>query len=228
LFALVAQLDRASDFESEGRGFESLRARQKYQVHQRFNRMRTGVLFHRSIGVHTMSTRVTRGVRRHFCARERVDLVDLDLGREVGTTPHVVPTPPLDVPRGASVRRSRRNAAAVPLGWFWDASGRPRNGRWCVLGERQGVLGVGADGPPFRPSWPPSGARLCVPWGGGASPSGRKRAHGVPARFWAVGGWMAVGRWFGCQLLPGETLERLLEQWRRFETVWLDCNGSPD
>jgi hypothetical protein len=28
-FALVAQLDRASDFESEGRGFESLRARQK-------------------------------------------------------------------------------------------------------------------------------------------------------------------------------------------------------
>src|SRR5215831_20203989 len=26
--ALVAQLDRASDFESEGRGFESLRARQ--------------------------------------------------------------------------------------------------------------------------------------------------------------------------------------------------------
>jgi hypothetical protein len=28
-FALVAQLDRASDFESEGREFESLRARQK-------------------------------------------------------------------------------------------------------------------------------------------------------------------------------------------------------
>ena len=27
--ALVAQLDRASDFESEGREFESLRARQK-------------------------------------------------------------------------------------------------------------------------------------------------------------------------------------------------------
>jgi hypothetical protein len=30
-FALVAQLDRASDFESEGREFESLRARQKNQ-----------------------------------------------------------------------------------------------------------------------------------------------------------------------------------------------------
>ena len=28
-FALVAQLDRASDYESEGRGFESLRAHQK-------------------------------------------------------------------------------------------------------------------------------------------------------------------------------------------------------
>jgi hypothetical protein len=28
-FALVAQLDRASDFESEGREFESLRARQE-------------------------------------------------------------------------------------------------------------------------------------------------------------------------------------------------------
>jgi hypothetical protein len=28
VFALVAQLDRASDFESEGREFESLRARQ--------------------------------------------------------------------------------------------------------------------------------------------------------------------------------------------------------
>jgi hypothetical protein len=28
-FALVAQLDRASDFESEGREFESLRARHK-------------------------------------------------------------------------------------------------------------------------------------------------------------------------------------------------------
>jgi hypothetical protein len=28
-FALVAQLDRASDFESEGREFESLRARQQ-------------------------------------------------------------------------------------------------------------------------------------------------------------------------------------------------------
>jgi hypothetical protein len=30
-FALVAQLDRASDFESEGREFESLRARQENQ-----------------------------------------------------------------------------------------------------------------------------------------------------------------------------------------------------
>jgi hypothetical protein len=29
--ALVAQLDRASDFESEGREFESLRARQRIQ-----------------------------------------------------------------------------------------------------------------------------------------------------------------------------------------------------
>ena len=29
--ALVAQLDRASDYESEGRGFESLRAHQKNQ-----------------------------------------------------------------------------------------------------------------------------------------------------------------------------------------------------
>jgi hypothetical protein len=29
-FALVAQLDRASDFESEGREFESLRARQDF------------------------------------------------------------------------------------------------------------------------------------------------------------------------------------------------------
>src|ERR1700722_9325760 len=32
LDALVAQLDRASDFESEGREFESLRARQRLQV----------------------------------------------------------------------------------------------------------------------------------------------------------------------------------------------------
>src|SRR5262245_8993023 len=32
--ALVAQLDRASDFESEGREFESLRARQKPQADQ--------------------------------------------------------------------------------------------------------------------------------------------------------------------------------------------------
>jgi hypothetical protein len=31
--ALVAQLDRASDFESEGREFESLRARQIDMVH---------------------------------------------------------------------------------------------------------------------------------------------------------------------------------------------------
>src|SRR5215467_9366555 len=31
-FALVAQLDRASDFESEGREFESLRARQKINI----------------------------------------------------------------------------------------------------------------------------------------------------------------------------------------------------
>ena len=31
LQALVAQLDRASDFESEGREFESLRARQAYR-----------------------------------------------------------------------------------------------------------------------------------------------------------------------------------------------------
>jgi hypothetical protein len=31
LRALVAQLDRASDFESEGREFESLRARQPYR-----------------------------------------------------------------------------------------------------------------------------------------------------------------------------------------------------
>ncbi len=32
IFALVAQLDRASDFESEGREFESLRARQQVPV----------------------------------------------------------------------------------------------------------------------------------------------------------------------------------------------------
>jgi hypothetical protein len=31
LCALVAQLDRASDYESEGRAFESLRARQGFQ-----------------------------------------------------------------------------------------------------------------------------------------------------------------------------------------------------
>ena len=29
VYALVAQLDRVSDYESEGQGFESLRARQK-------------------------------------------------------------------------------------------------------------------------------------------------------------------------------------------------------
>ena len=34
--ALVAQLDRASDFESEGREFESLRARQNHPQHQGF------------------------------------------------------------------------------------------------------------------------------------------------------------------------------------------------
>ena len=34
-FALVAQLDRASDFESEGREFESLRARQKVSNHNK-------------------------------------------------------------------------------------------------------------------------------------------------------------------------------------------------
>ncbi len=33
-FALVAQLDRASDFESEGREFESLRARQNLLYNQ--------------------------------------------------------------------------------------------------------------------------------------------------------------------------------------------------
>jgi hypothetical protein len=37
--ALVAQLDRASDFESEGREFESLRARQKIHKNQYLRRV---------------------------------------------------------------------------------------------------------------------------------------------------------------------------------------------
>jgi hypothetical protein len=36
-FALVAQLDRASDFESEGREFESLRARQNIMSNKALN-----------------------------------------------------------------------------------------------------------------------------------------------------------------------------------------------
>src|SRR4051812_37395495 len=36
--ALVAQLDRASDFESEGREFESLRARQNSQLQKKIRR----------------------------------------------------------------------------------------------------------------------------------------------------------------------------------------------
>jgi hypothetical protein len=34
-YALVAQLDRVSDYESEGRGFESLRAHQKTRIGHR-------------------------------------------------------------------------------------------------------------------------------------------------------------------------------------------------
>ena len=37
VWALVAQLDRASDFESEGREFESLRARQQPAVKTKQN-----------------------------------------------------------------------------------------------------------------------------------------------------------------------------------------------
>ena len=46
-FALVAQLDRASDFESEGRGFESLRARQDKLLIllQKFAKSASGMLF---------------------------------------------------------------------------------------------------------------------------------------------------------------------------------------
>jgi hypothetical protein len=58
----------------------------------------------------------------------------------------------------------------------------------------------------------PGAVRPRCHWGGSGMPqdaletgAGAFWASGVPARFWAVGGWMAVGRWFGCQLLPGET-----------------------
>jgi hypothetical protein len=42
-FALVAQLDRASDFESEGREFESLRARHKINDLAKLAKRATGV-----------------------------------------------------------------------------------------------------------------------------------------------------------------------------------------
>ncbi len=41
-FAPVAQLDRASDFESEGRGFDSLRARSVPQISRQVRRWKTG------------------------------------------------------------------------------------------------------------------------------------------------------------------------------------------
>jgi hypothetical protein len=48
-FALVAQLDRASDFESEGREFESLRARHEINDLAHYDRSSLAIKWHRAV-----------------------------------------------------------------------------------------------------------------------------------------------------------------------------------
>ena len=72
-FALVAQLDRASDFEFEGREFESLRARQKTPTIHRPMRVRAVTAFGRAFGVHTRVPKMGR-IRNLSRIRPRLPL----------------------------------------------------------------------------------------------------------------------------------------------------------
>ena len=66
--ALVAQLDRVSDYESEGLGFESLRAHQEASRQARFFRLRIRALFvYHDEGICVMNACTLRGIELTLC-----------------------------------------------------------------------------------------------------------------------------------------------------------------
>jgi hypothetical protein len=78
--ALVAQLDRASDFESEGREFESLRARQENKVFLAFfglsffPKIELGKQIGSKVSEHCKDYPITTGGMESFSVKDAVQL----------------------------------------------------------------------------------------------------------------------------------------------------------
>jgi hypothetical protein len=74
-FALVAQLDRASDFESEGRRFESVRARQKNPKNQSISQDGRHAAVRCGFCVHAMSIKPDPDLTRYILTATTTDAV---------------------------------------------------------------------------------------------------------------------------------------------------------